>query len=184
MLRIIPALHLLTIGMIVWGAADLCADDTTCGVLSETRLVRGSSMAPLVKAAETITLLKGFYGCYPIEREDIVIYEYASTRVPAIKIVKGVPGDRYRMERTPGGWRLFIDGRLVKNSQDRPYELNDKAAKMLGMFHGSAERVIPLERYLILGNQVHGSRDSTRFGLAAKDHILGKVILPETNKIV
>lgn len=36
--------------------------------------------------------------------------------------------------------------------------------------------VIPQDAYMILGNQIEGTLDSSRFGLVAKQDIVGKVL--------
>jgi len=47
---------------------------------------------------------------------------------------------------------------------------------MLSLYERDYKGVIPKNAYLILGNLVEGSLDSSRFGLVGKSDFLGKVV--------
>ena len=42
----------------------------------EKKIVRGSSMYPLLHDGDKASTLKGYYNCHSIEREDIVLIDY------------------------------------------------------------------------------------------------------------
>jgi signal peptidase I len=143
----------------------------------EERIVRGSSMVPLVNPGDTIKILVGYYDCHPVERGDIVAYRYYGNKNPVIKMVKGIPGDEFHIEKNDGEALIHINGEPVKNSENIPYRLNAKACKMLSLYEQDYNGTIPESTYLLLGNQADNSVDSRRFGLIDKRDIIGKVRL-------
>ena len=148
-----------------------------CSIKVEERIVRGSSLTPLVEAGEIVTILFGYYDCHQIRRNDVIAYNYSGRSDPIIKVVKGLPGDTFHLEKNNMGWNILINNKIVKNSQDEPYLLSEKKSKMLALYESDYQGVIPENSFLILGNLVSGSLDSTRFGLIDKSNTLGKVEL-------
>ena len=148
-----------------------------CQVEVEERIVRGSSLDPLIKNGEIVKVLFGYYGCNEIQRNDIVLYSYAGNENPIIKIVRGVPGDSYELKKAGfGEWHILINGQVLKNSEGKSYSVSGNKYKMLSLYEDDCENGIPPNTYLILGNLVSGSQDSTRFGLIDKSDILGKAV--------
>jgi signal peptidase I len=146
-----------------------------CPIKIEEKIVRGNSLEPLIKDGETIEILFGYYDCHPIERNDIVIYFYAGNKNPIIKIIKGIPGDKFSLKKTNNGWYILINGEILKNSENQPYILDDQGYRLLSLYEKDYKGIIPEDAYLILGNLPQGSLDSSHFGLVGKKDILGKV---------
>lgn len=155
-------------------AQTVNSETEDCSIKVEEKIVRGSSLSPLVEAGETVKILFDYYDCYQIKRNDIIAYNYSGRSNPIIKIVKGLPKDRFHLEKNNNGWNVLINDEIVKNSQDEPYLLSEKKSKMLVLYENDYQGVIPENTFLILGNLVSGSLDSTRFGLIDKNNILGK----------
>jgi signal peptidase I len=146
-----------------------------CPIKIEEKIVRGNSLEPLIKDGETIEVLFGYYDCNPIQRNDIVIYFYAGNKNPIIKIVKGIPGDKFSLKKTNNGWYILINGEILKNSENQPYILNEQGYRLLSLYEKDYKGIIPEDTYLILGNLPQGSLDSSHFGFVGKKDILGKV---------
>ena len=149
-----------------------------CSIVEETRTVRGSSLVPLVQDGQALKILFGYYACHEVSRGDLVIYRYGGRQEPIIKIVKGVEGDDFLLEKEEGGlgWNMLINNTIVKNSQGSPYIVSDKGYKILSLYIRDYKGVIPQNGYLILGDLPNGSLDSTTFGFIDKSDILGKVV--------
>lgn len=145
-----------------------------CLVKSEKRIVRGYSLSPIVEPGDEIRILFGYYNCHKVEREDIVAYNYAGGENPIIKIVKGIPGDKFELKKNNSDWNILINGKVVKNSENQPYFLSNDNYKMLSLYARDYP-IIPKDTYLILSNLTSGGVDSTVFGLVDKSSILGKV---------
>lgn len=149
-------------------AFDSCV--TRIGALE----VRGTSLVPLINPGQTIKLAYGYYDCHPVERGDIVAYEYAGNPAPIIKIVKAVPGDKWQLIKDKESYLVVVNAKPLLNSEGRAYQIPESEARMLKLYAESYP-VLPENTYLILGNNIAGSLDATRFGLIDRSGILGKV---------
>ena len=142
----------------------------------QERIVRGDSLSGLIEGGETVKIDFGFYNCNEIKREDIVIYNFLGNPDPIIKVVKGLPGDRFNFQQSGDYWQLLINEEIAKNSYGEIYHLNENSYNLLNLYVKDYNGMIPDNTYLILGNLASGSLDSSRFGLVDKSAILGKVI--------
>ena len=148
-----------------------------CVTKTELLEVRGNSLSPLINHGETIKLLHGYYDCATVERKDIIAYRHTGNDVPIIKIVKGIQGDKFSLIQSPQntGWNILVNEAIVKNSEGQPYLISQAGYNMLSLFVKDFSGIIPENAYLILGNQIGGSLDSTRFGLVHKSDFVGRV---------
>jgi len=146
-----------------------------CSIETEEMIVQGNSLDPLIKPEQTIKTLFGYYNCNKIKRGNIVLFDYAGNKNFIIKIVKGISGDKFELRETESGWNIIINNRIVKNSEGKPYLIFGNTYKMLSLYEKDYKGVIPEDAYLLLGNRVSGSVDSTTFGLVDKSGIVAKV---------
>lgn len=167
---------LAVIGLVVFGVRFFSpvVEDANRVAGVEEMIVRGNSLAPLLEDGQVVRALFGYYERNEIQRGDIVLYSYAGNEAPLIKIIKGVPGDKFNLQQTEGGWHILINGKVLTNSENQPYLLNQRAYNMLSLYERDYQGIIPANAYLILGNLVGGGLDSTRFGLVHRDDILAK----------
>ena len=149
----------------------------TCPVQSKQFTVNGESMVPFIKSGETIQGLLGYYNCHTIQRGDIVFIRYAGDAYPLIKFVRGIPGDSFSFDQIGNSYALKINGKVVVNSDNIPYHINDSGYRMLSLYADNYHNAIPAHAYLILGDNTNGSLDSERFGLVGKLDILGKAVI-------
>jgi len=120
--------------------------------------------------------LFGYYDCNEIKKGDIVLYDYAGSKTPLIKIIRAIPGDSFELvEKDSGRWNILINGEILKNSEGNPYLISGKRYEMLALYERSYQSEIPEEAYLLLGNITSGATDSTRFGFVSQRGILAKV---------
>jgi signal peptidase I len=146
-----------------------------CKIKKEERIVRGSSLSPVLEPGQKIEVNFGYYDCYEVKRNDVVVLKNASNPELLIKIVKGLPGDNFHLEKNQSGWNILINGEILKNSEGWPYFLNEQKQKMLALYERDYQGKIPSESFLVLGNITSGTLDSSFFGLVPKADILGKV---------
>lgn len=133
--------------------------------------VKGDSLSGVIENGASVTLLGGYYACNEIMRGDIVVYNFSGSGDPLIKVVRGIPGDKFAI----ANGNIVLNGQVLKTSKDEPYVLSSRAINMLNLYIKDYKGVIPNEAYLILGNVASGSLDSTSFGLVGKSDISGKV---------
>ncbi len=182
------AVLLFAVFFIVFGRNEIDNEGSSlvdnCPVTEEEKVVRGNSLTGILEDGETVKVLIGHYDCNEIEREDLILYSYAGSEDPLIKIIKGVPGDRFELGELNGDSdenekvrHIMIGGEIITNSDGESYVLNERGYGILSLYEESYGGVIPEDSYLILGNLIGGSTDSTRFGLVHRDDILGKVLM-------
>ena len=151
------------------------AENKDCELKTEERIVRGDSLSPVLEPGQKIKIFFDHYNCYEVKREDIVVLEYAGNPNPLVKIIKGLPGDSFYLEKNKSDWNILINNEILKNSEGNPYVLSEQRQKMLSLYERDYGGKIPSESFLVLGNKVFGTVDSSYFGLIGKSSILGKV---------
>jgi signal peptidase I len=147
-----------------------------CSSRIEEKTVNGNSLSGLVEDGETVYLHYGYFECKKMEKEDIVAYSYAGRSNPIIKVIKGVPGDKFELRAEKERWEILINGEPAKNSKGEEYSLGEKAYNMLSLYEKDYGGEIPPNAYLIFGNLAYGTLDSTYFGLVSRSDILGAIL--------
>jgi signal peptidase I len=142
-----------------------------CPIEEERLVISGESLAPMVADGTVATLQRGYYACHDPERDDLVAYDYAGRDLPLAKVVKGIPGDRLRVEDSA----LYINGDISRNSGGTPFSLSDREMRMLGLYADSYP-VIPEDAYLLMGER-SGAIDGGEFGLVARQDLIGRIVL-------
>ncbi len=146
-------------------------------VPTETVIVRGTSLSPLIRPGEEVKIFRGYYRDHPVQRGDIVLVNYSGNENPLIKIVKGLPQDSFALQKgdNRAGWHILINNKILKNSENKDYVNYGKRHKMLSLYIKDFNGVIPENTYLVLGNIPAGTLDSTRFGLIDGKQIIARV---------
>ena len=151
--------------------------NSTCPITKKIYTVRGESMSPLLREGQDITGLLGYYACHKVERGDIILYELPGKENFIVKKVVGIPGDSFAVQE--GGislnWNIIINGSLLGNSAGAAYTLDEQHHKILSLYERDYAGEIPGGAYILFGDALSGSLDSTQFGFAQKSRIMGKV---------
>lgn len=142
----------------------------------KTVTVRGDSMSPLLKDGEELKVILSYYKNKKIERGDIVIAVVASNKTPIVKKVMAIERDRFLIKARSGRCEIIVNGKTLKNSKDQIYSLPQRACRLLKLYSNDYKNIIPRNSFLLLGDKINGSKDSTQFGLIDKKNIVGKVI--------
>jgi len=153
--------------------ATSTAENSQCGT-EKNYLVTGMSLSGLIEPGETVKIIKDYYKCHTVQRNDIVAYNYAGRTNFIIKIVKAVPGDVWKLQSTDKGNLIIVNGQQLKNSKGQEYVIPDEKSTMLTLYTKDYPE-IPDKAYLLLGNDPQGTLDSTKFGLVGLQDIVGKV---------
>ena len=152
----------------------------SCIISNRPEEVLGSSMEPMIKNGQKIQALYGYYSCHDIKRNDIVLFHFTASKDPLIKRVVALPGDKFSLKQDSkqlSVWQIIVNGKVLTNSEGKPYSLTDKSKAMLALFEHDYKGVVPADAYMILGDQIGGTLDSTRYGLVAKSAIIAKAIV-------
>lgn len=150
---------------------------SSCITENKVDEVRGDSLFPLIKNGSRVQIMYGFYSCNPVRDGDLVIYRYAGSKDPLIKIARAVAGDAFDLEQAKNGWNILVNGKILKNSEGVPYSISAARKNMLGLYISDYKGVIPAGAAMILGDRPEGTLDSTQFGLVGVNDILGRAEL-------
>ena len=143
----------------------------------EKVIVRGNSLYPLIKDGEEIKLYRGYYKNRKIGRGDIIAFNYTGRKVPVIKIVKAIGGDKFSVrELKDNRYELTINGKGLKDWRGLSYTFSNKKKKMLKLYEKDFNGTVPIGFYLVFGvESCDACLDSGRFGFLQKAKIIGKI---------
>jgi signal peptidase I len=127
--------------------------------------VRGDSLSPLLPHGSDVMMKPAACARFshgPVRRGDLVIFHTGARAQPVIKIVRGLPGDRFAVDLD--GF-IIVNGVILKNSAGAAYRPPVRGRAMLLAYRDGYGGVIPAGAYLLLGDNANSVIDSTRLGL-------------------
>lgn len=148
---------------------------TPCDSKIEVKYVMGDSMDPLLQHGEMILVDRDYYRCHEIERGDLVLVEYPGRERLLVKQVKGIPTDRFHFQVIKSDYILYVNDVEVTNSLGQIYTFDEVGSRALQAYAKADGGIISPDRYLILGEQLDLSLDSTEYGLFSRNQIVGRV---------
>ena len=153
-----------------------------CPVIINEVKVEGFSMAPFINPGDIVTAIYDYYNCHDVLRDDVVLYDYPGNKNLLIKFVRAIPGDTWGLKKNNNGYEIVVNGASLLNAEEKPYLISESSIKMLQLYIKDYP-IIPIDTYLLLGDKISGSMDSTRFGLISRKDIMAKVKVGERLKI-
>ncbi len=147
-------------------STNLELENSSC-YTTQTIIVNGNSMYPMIQSGQELTHKVGFYKCNEILIGDVITYNFSGNKNLLLKQIKAVPNDKFDYANNT----VLINSVPLKNSQNQTYNLD---SEMLSLY-AKTYPIIPENTYLILGDNIKGSTDSSKFGLISKQQIIGKV---------
>lgn len=168
--------------LFIFGHEVLAQVDSACISAHLQKKVTGTSMEGVINQGSVVYLLEGFYKCNPVGRNDVVAYDYAGSKIPVIKMAKGIPGDVFSMPTLDAAnYCIVINNDTLKEIGGNPYSLNQKRYNLLELYETEFGGRIPADTYLLLGSH-SGTTDSGRFGFVGRSDLLGKIVYTEIKK--
>ncbi len=130
-------------------------------------------MSPRIAPGQVIQVREGSAECIgEIKHGDVVLFHSNSSRVPLIKALRGLPGDKLAVS----DGKIIINGVVATNSAGEPYRLSPPRAAMIALYVHDNHGVIPPDSFLVMGENPAGSLDSSRFGLVSRQAIIGRLV--------
>jgi signal peptidase I len=138
--------------------------------------VRGNSMSPLLKDGTSLRALVDYYTTNEPKRYDVVMYNFSAGSVPLVKVILGVPGDSWELRKNRATYYIMVNDKILNNSVGVPYAFSNDEAAMLKL-NANTYPVIPEQQYLIFGDNIESSKDSSLFGMVHRKDILGRLVI-------
>lgn len=154
----------------------LRAAPSKCAVKTEDYEVRGTSLQATLPQESEVELKRGWYACNDPVRNEIAAYTAPGYADPVIKVVRGVPGDRFGLIRDGAVANISINGSVLTNAVGAPYVISENRYNFLKLSVEQYNGVIPPNYYFLLGDVPSGSVDSILFGLIPRDQLIGRIV--------
>ena len=136
------------------------------GIYYPSFIVNDNSMSPRIMNGEEIFFDVNYLD---LRRGDVVLLNFSGNKNLLVKQIKGVPNDSFGFFDD----KIFVNGEVLTNSVGEEYSIDPKLLKLFSLDYP----VIPEKTYLLLGDAVNGSIDTSSFGLVDRSSIHAKVIL-------
>ena len=127
--------------------------------------IHGTSMQPMFPDGAELPMNSA--ACTPVTANAIVLFSQNSSAMPLVKRVVAMPSDRFGLENSV----LHVNGAVVRNSAGAAYEFAAARARMLELYAHDYNGIVPPDTYLVLGDNVSGTLDSSRFGFITRADI-------------
>jgi hypothetical protein len=139
-------------------------------------VMKDSHLNGLINKNDPIKVLKDFYNCNSVKRKDLVYFRISPPIEPAVRVVYGLPGDKFRVEETDikNQWHLFINDQRIEVGGS-PYYIQSRHTPPLKTYQASRKGVLGENEYIILSNVPPGLSDSSNLGLIKSSSFEGKV---------
>ncbi|OFZ14875.1 MAG: hypothetical protein A2Z20_04615 [Bdellovibrionales bacterium RBG_16_40_8] len=146
---------------------------------SIAQTVSDNNMAGIIPKNSVVKIMLGYYGCNNVKRDDLVWYRFSDHINPVVRLVRGLPGDKYSLTPDPSDkerWFININGKPVKSEKENFY-IKSNTVPPLKTYELSRGGVLQTDEFIILSNFPPGISDSSNLGLISKKTLVGKVIL-------
>ncbi|MCB0408095.1 MAG: hypothetical protein KDD34_07825 [Bdellovibrionales bacterium] len=136
-------------------------------------------LAGLIHKGEPLKVYVGYYNCNQVQRGDLVYFRISPPIDPVVKIVYGLPGDKFEVVETDieDQWNIKLNDSLVM-SGDKPYFIQSRHTPPLKTYQISRSGILGPGEYIILSNVPPGMSDSSNLGIVRKRAFEGRVFIP------
>lgn len=147
---------------------------------------RDPYMRGVLEVGQKFKVIMNYYDCNEPKRGDLVFYQLHHSMDPVVKIVRGVPGDKFSLSRDKlhGGWNLEVNGDKVYSAVDKKeaYFFGASTPPPLALYEKSHKGKIGPGNILLLSSWPPGDIDSGLFGMFSLTDVVGKVEPVEKKK--
>lgn len=135
-------------------------------------------MKGILNPGEKFKVIMNYYDCNPVQRNDLVYYQISTTLEPVVKIVRGIPGDTFKVVKDTKmkAWNLLINDQMMKSFLDGSnYFFGGESKPTLTLYERSHNNKILQNEVLLLSSWPPGDKDSALFGIFNIVDVVGKV---------
>ena len=84
--------------------------------------------------------------------------------------------DSFTLKQNGEGWNIIINDQVLMNHSGIAYSLPEYSANILRSYQQQSNGIVPEGKYLLFGELIEGSYDSTKAGFFAREVIIAKVL--------
>jgi len=141
-----------------------------------TRSMEDPYMRGIIEQGQKYRVIMNYYACNPIRKGDYVLHRLSSTLEPTVKIVEGVPGDRFSLvkDKEHNAWNVVVNDDMVKRN-GKPYFFGAPTAPTMSLYEKAQKGLLQKGDIILLSSWPPGDRDSGIFGVMSVQDVLGKV---------
>lgn len=148
--------------------------------VSESYLEKNKDAAldGFISIGKQLKVFKDYYKCNQLERNHAVLFQFSKSIPPVVRIVRGVPGDKYDVVKVEGAedqWLIKINGQDVP-AADGPFFIQSKIIPPLKTYAESRKGVLKDGEFILFSNKAPSISDSSNLGLVRPKEIVGRVI--------
>lgn len=140
--------------------------------------VKDEHMIGLFEEGEKLRIYPNYYQCNQVARGDYVYFSIADGLAPVVRVVHGLPGDRYDVtedKSQKGRWNISINGKVVETN-GKPYYIQSNTVPPLRTYQLSRKGILEENEYIILSHNPPGLSDSSNLGLIKRERFVGKAL--------
>lgn len=147
----------------------------TCSETVDKFTVGDNFMVPKYKQGDEVEVTYGYFPCHALERDQLVIYRKSELAEPVMRIVRGIPGDEYKLIKTKENtWEIEINGELLE-VDDKAYHFGSNNPPVLSLSEKATGGVLGPTHVLIFSMVSPGYDDSGTLGVISITDLIGKV---------
>lgn len=132
----------------------------------------------LFEEGTKLKIYPNYYQCNQVQRGDYVYFSIAEGLPPVVRIVYGVPGDRYELvedKANKGRWTITINSQPVK-APGGEYFIQSNTVPPLRTYQLSRNGILAENEYIIFSATPPGLSDSGNLGLIQRERFVGKAV--------
>ena len=156
---------------------------TKCVTATLNKTMEDGFLSGLVEKGRSFYVLKDYYQCNEVHRDDIVWFRISAPIPPVPRIVKALPGDKFEVVQTkddPKQWNIKINGKWIDGESGR-YFIKSEHIPPLKTYQISRKGKLRPGEFIVLSTTPPGLSDSGNLGLIRKRSLEGKVVLEAPN---
>lgn len=148
---------------------------STAACVIKPSVLSGTSLKPAYASGEMVNFMMGEQCPLAdlIQKDRLVLMRTGASKIPVAKFVKALPGERFAVQPVGNNFEVIVEDKSVVNSTKDVYILPKTRAEMIRLYVESYKGVIPDKAYLVMGDNLHGTMDSSQFGLINIVDVIG-----------
>lgn len=142
--------------------------------------VNDEHMTGVADKGTNVSIYDDFYNCNEVKHGDLVYYRFSDQIEPVVRVVHGIPGDRYSLTENAdkkGSWFISVNGQNVKAQTGEDYLIESNTVPPLKTYELSRGGILGPDEYILLSAKPPGLSDSSNLGLINKKNLVGRVVL-------